>query len=92
MKFTDDLWLHQPEITPHNEPEAYKALQEDGNLVAVATTQDVRDRSQTLQGPLLTLHLCAVLPGICWRAELPVKCLPELPAGSSRFPHQKIPS
>lgn len=64
MKFTDGLWLHQPGVTAHYAAEAYEAFRDGDDLIVYATTQVVRHRGQTLQGPLLTLRLSAVLPGI----------------------------
>src|SRR5581483_4777504 len=64
MKFTDGLWLHQPNVTAHYAAEAYEARRDGDDLLIIATTQIVRHRGQTLQGPLLTLRLSAVMPGI----------------------------
>ena len=64
MKFTDGLWLHQPGVTAHYAAEAYEAARDGDALIVYATTQVVQHRGQTLQGPLLTLRLNAVLPGI----------------------------
>jgi len=64
MKFTDGLWLHQPGVTAHYAAEAYEAAREGDDLIVYATTQVIKHRGQTLQGPLLTLRLSAVLPGI----------------------------
>ena len=92
MKFTDGLWLHQPGVTAHYAAEAYEAARDGDDLIVYATTQVVRHRGQTLQGPLLTLRLSAVLPGIIKvRVEhysgglergpkIPLQTLPAMPA------------
>ena len=64
MKFTDGLWLHQPGITAHYAAEAYEAVRDGNDLIIYATTQVVKERYQTLAGPLYTLRLSAMLPGI----------------------------
>ena len=64
MKFTDGLWLHQPGVTALYAAETYEAARDGDDLVVYATTQVILHRGQTLQGPLLTLRLSAVLPGI----------------------------
>jgi len=64
MKFTDGLWLHQPGVNAHYATEAYEARRDGNDLIVYATTQVIRHRGQTLQGPLLTLRLSAVFPGV----------------------------
>jgi alpha-D-xyloside xylohydrolase len=64
MKFTDGLWLHQPGVTAHYAAQAYEAVRDGDDLVVYATTQLIKHRGQTLGGPLHTVRLSAVQPGI----------------------------
>jgi alpha-D-xyloside xylohydrolase len=64
MKFTDGLWLHQPGVTARYAAEAYEAIREGDDLVVFATSQVIRHRAQTLEGPVYTVRLSAVMPGI----------------------------
>ena len=64
MKFTDGQWLLQPGVTAHYAAEARSVAAEDGKLVVHAPVRPIRDRGDTLQGPLLTITLSSPLPDI----------------------------
>jgi len=64
MKFTDGQWLLQPGVTAHYAAEARSVATEGGKLVVLAPVRPIRDRGDTLQGPLLTVTLSSPLPGI----------------------------
>ncbi len=57
MKFTDGQWLLRPGVTAHYAAEARSITSEDGRLVIEAPVRAIRDRGDTLQGPLLTVTL-----------------------------------
>ncbi len=64
MKFTDGQWLLQPGVIAHYAAEAHSVASEGGKLVVQAPTRPIKDRGDTLQGPLLTVTLSAPLPDI----------------------------
>jgi alpha-D-xyloside xylohydrolase len=64
MKFTDGQWLLQPGVTAHYATEARSISAADGRLVVVAPVRPIRDRGNTLQGPILTVTLSSPLPDI----------------------------
>ena len=64
MKFTDGQWLLQPGVTAHYAAEAHSIAAEGGKLVVHAPVRPIRDRGDTLQGPLLTVTLSSPLPDI----------------------------
>ena len=57
MKFTDGQWLLRPGVTAHYATEVRSITSEDGQLVIEAPVRAIRDRGDTLQGPLLTVTL-----------------------------------
>jgi len=64
MKFTDGQWLHQPGVIAHYAAEARSIASADGKLVVHAPVRPIKDRGDTLQGPLLTITLSAPLPDV----------------------------
>ena len=65
MKFTDGQWLLQPGVVAHYAGEAYSiASADDKKLVVYAPVRPIKERGDTLQGPLLTITLSAPLPDI----------------------------
>jgi alpha-D-xyloside xylohydrolase len=64
MKFTDGQWLLQPGVTAHYAAEARLITADGGKLVVLAPVYPIRDRGDTLQGPVLTLTLSSPLPDI----------------------------
>ena len=64
MKFTDGQWLLQPGVTAHYATEAHSIATEGGKLVVLAPVRPIKDRGDTLQGPLLTVTLSSPLPDI----------------------------
>ena len=64
MKFTDGQWLHQPGVIAHYAAEARSIASADGKLVVHAPVRPIKDRGDTLQGPLLTITLSAAWPDI----------------------------
>jgi alpha-D-xyloside xylohydrolase len=64
MKFTDGQWLHQPGVIAYYAAEARSIASADGKLVVHAPVRPIKDRGDTLQGPLLTITLSAPLPDI----------------------------
>jgi len=64
MKFTDGQWLLQPGVTAHYVAEAHSIVAEGGKLVLLAPVRPIRERGDTLQGPLLTVTLSSPLPDI----------------------------
>jgi len=64
MKFTDGQWLLQPGVIAHYAAEAHSVASEGGKLVVQAPARPIKDRGDTLQGPLLTVTLSAPLPDI----------------------------
>src|SRR5271166_1231874 len=64
MKFTDGQWLLQPGVIAHYAAEAHSVASEGGKLVVQAPARPIKDRGDTLQGPLLTITLSAPLPDI----------------------------
>ncbi len=64
MKFTDGQWLLQPGVIAHYAAEARSIASADGKLVVHAPTRPIKDRGDTLQGPLLTVSLSSPLPDI----------------------------
>jgi alpha-D-xyloside xylohydrolase len=64
MKFTDGQWLLQPGVTAHYATEAHSIATEGGKLIVHAPVRSIRERGDTLQGPLLTVTLSSPLPDI----------------------------
>src|SRR5271165_2289748 len=64
MKFTDGQWLLQPGVIAHYAAEAHSIASEGSKLVVQAPARPIKDRGDTLQGPLLTVTLSAPLPDI----------------------------
>ena len=64
MKFTDGQWLLRPGVIAHYAAEARSIASADGKLVVHAPTRPIKDRGDTLQGPLLTVSLSSPLPDI----------------------------
>jgi alpha-D-xyloside xylohydrolase len=57
MKFTDGQWLLRPGVTAHYPAEARSIASENGRLVVETPVRVIRDRGDTLQGPVLTVTL-----------------------------------
>jgi alpha-D-xyloside xylohydrolase len=64
MKFTDGQWLIQRGVTAHYAAEAHSITSAGDHLVIHAPVRPIKDRGETLQGPLLTITLSAPLPDI----------------------------
>ena len=64
MKFTDGQWLLQPGVMAHYATEAHSVATEGGKLIVHAPVRSIRERGDTLQGPLLTVTLSSPLPDI----------------------------
>ena len=64
MKFTDGQWLLRPGVTANYAAEVRSISTEGGKLVVHAPVRPIRDRGDTLQGPLLTVTLSSPLPEI----------------------------
>ncbi|HEU4679040.1 MAG TPA: alpha-xylosidase, partial [Terrimicrobiaceae bacterium] len=70
MKFTDGQWLLQPGVTAHYAAEVRSTSVESDRLVLSVPVRAIRDRGDTLQGPLLTITLSSPLAGVvCVRIE-----------------------
>jgi alpha-D-xyloside xylohydrolase len=59
MKFTDGQWLLRPGVTAHYATEAHSIALVGEQLIIHAPTRPIKDRGDTLQGPLLTVTLSA---------------------------------
>jgi alpha-D-xyloside xylohydrolase len=64
MKFTDGQWLIRPGVIAHYAAEAHSIASLGDQLVIHAPVRPIKDRGETLQGPLLTITLSAPLPDI----------------------------
>jgi alpha-D-xyloside xylohydrolase len=64
MKFTDGQWLLRPGVTAHYAAEARSITVESDRLVVSVPVRPIRDRGDTLQGPLLTVTLASPMPDI----------------------------
>jgi alpha-D-xyloside xylohydrolase len=64
MKFTDGQWLHQPGVIAHYAAEVRSMVSETGKLIVYAPTRPIKERGDTLQGPLLTITLSAPAPDV----------------------------
>lgn len=64
MKFTDGQWLLQPGVIAHYASEAYDIQHTESALVISATTRVIRQRGDTLQGPLLTVRYSSPMENI----------------------------
>jgi alpha-D-xyloside xylohydrolase len=64
MKFTDGQWLHQAGVIAHYAAEVRSIASADGKLIVHAPTRSIKDRGDTLQGPLLTVTLSTPMPDI----------------------------
>ncbi|HET7237486.1 MAG TPA: hypothetical protein VFI76_00555, partial [Terrimicrobiaceae bacterium] len=64
MKFTDGQWLLQPGVTAHYAAEVRSISVESDRLVLSVPVRVIRDRGDTLQGPLLTITLSSPMAGI----------------------------
>ena len=64
MKFTDGQWLLRPGVTANYAAEVRSIAVESDKLVVHAPVRPIRDRGDTLQGPLLTVTLSSPLPDI----------------------------
>jgi alpha-D-xyloside xylohydrolase len=64
MKFTDGQWLLQPGVIAHYATEARSIAPDDGKLIVHVPTRPIRERGDTLQGPLLTVTLSAPAPDV----------------------------
>ncbi len=64
MKFTDGQWLLQPGVTAHYAAEARSITVEGDRLVVDVPVRPIRDRGDTLQGPLLTVAFSSPMPDI----------------------------
>ncbi|HEY5954704.1 MAG TPA: alpha-xylosidase [Terrimicrobiaceae bacterium] len=64
MKFTDGQWLLQPGVTAHYAAEVRSINVEGDRLVLSVPVRVIRDRGDTLQGPLLTITLSSPMAGV----------------------------
>jgi alpha-D-xyloside xylohydrolase len=64
MKFTDGQWLIRPGVIAHYAAEAHSIASVGDQLVIQAPVRPIKDRGETLQGPLLTITLSAPMPDI----------------------------
>jgi alpha-D-xyloside xylohydrolase len=64
MKFTDGQWLLQPGVTAHYATEVRSATTQSDRLVLDVPVRPIRDRGDTLQGPLLTVTLSSPMAGV----------------------------
>jgi alpha-D-xyloside xylohydrolase len=64
MKFTDGQWLHLPGVAARYAEEARSIVSDGSKLVVLAPVRPIKDRGDTLQGPLLTVTLSSPLPDI----------------------------
>ena len=87
MKFTDGQWLLRPGVTAHYAAEARSITSEDGRLIIEAPVRAIRDRGDTLQGPLLTVTLSSPMRDVI-RVRIEhfaggLACRPQIPILSS---------
>ena len=64
MKFTDGEWLMLPGATAHSPAEAHDITEDGDTLVIHAPARPVRQRGDTLGGPLFTVTLSSPLAGV----------------------------
>ncbi len=64
MKFTDGEWLMRPGVTAYSPAQAHDIAEEGGGLVIHAPARPVRNRGDTLGGPLFTIRLSSPLAGV----------------------------
>ena len=64
MKFTDGQWLIRPGVMAHYAAEAHSIASSGDQLVIEAPVRPIKDRGETLQGPLLTITLSAPMPDV----------------------------
>ena len=57
MKFTDGYWQMRPGVTPYYAAHAHEVEARERELVVYAPTKQVQHRGDTLNLPLLTVHL-----------------------------------
>jgi len=61
MKFTDGNWMMRNGVKVHHPAQLYEAIEEAGGVHILAPTKTIRHRGDTLDGPLLTIHLSSPL-------------------------------
>ncbi|GAB4431674.1 MAG: alpha-xylosidase [Chloroflexi bacterium OHK40] len=64
MKFTDGAWLIRPGVQASHPVAAVDIAADHNTLTVYAATRPIRQRGETLQGPLLTVHLSAPAPDV----------------------------
>ena len=64
MKFTDGNWMMQKGVRAHYAAEAYDVEAGSGSLRVYAPSRPIRHRGDTLEGPLLTIDICAPRPDV----------------------------
>jgi len=64
MKFTDGQWLMRPGVVAHYAAQARSAASLGDKLVILAPVRPIKDRGETLLGPLLTITLSSPMPDI----------------------------
>ncbi|WP_040816285.1 alpha-xylosidase [Nocardia concava] len=64
MKFTDGYWLMRPGVQASYPAEVYDTACADGELTVYAPVRPIRERGDTLKGPLLTLTCSAPLADV----------------------------
>jgi alpha-D-xyloside xylohydrolase len=64
MKFTDGHWQMQPGVTPHYAVHVHEVESTPDSLTIYAPTQQLRGRGDTLNLPLLTVHLSSPMENV----------------------------
>lgn len=64
MKFTDGNWLHRKGVTPHYAAEVYQHRVEGARVELVVPCHPIRQRGDTLAGPVLTVTLHSPAEGV----------------------------
>jgi alpha-D-xyloside xylohydrolase len=64
MKFTDGQWLMRPGVIAHYAAQARSVASLGDKLVIHAPVRPIKDRGETLLGPLLTITLSSPMPDI----------------------------
>jgi alpha-D-xyloside xylohydrolase len=88
MKFTDGQWLLRPGVTAHYATEVRSITSEDGQLVIETPVRAIRDRGDTLQGPLLKVTLSSPMRDVIrvriehFAGSVPWSQIPIFPRGN----------
>ena len=90
MKFTDGNWMMRQGVRVYYPAQTYEVTAMEAALTVHAPVKSIRNRGDTLDGPLLTLRCSSPLPDVRTRSPFVWRTMrPRSPAGGSPFRWQE---